>query len=76
MYEPIFDLSAEKKADTTQYRFLGKEGVSLEKVKVGSIEKEFLTVDAQAIQKLTEVAIDDVSHLLRSSHLEKLSKIH
>jgi len=70
-YQSIFDLSAEKKAESTQYRFLGKEGVEV--LKLG--EREFLVVKADAIRRLTEVAVDDVSHLLRSSHLEKLANI-
>jgi fumarate hydratase class I len=70
-YENIFDFNAEKKADSTQYRLVGKEGV--ETLKLG--EREFLVVKPEAIRRLTEVAVDDVSHLLRSLHLEKLTKI-
>jgi fumarate hydratase class I len=67
-YNPIYEIAADK---TTEYRHLGSEGVSVQKH--GS--KEFLQVTPEAIRKLTEVAIDDVSHLLRTKHLEKLSKI-
>jgi fumarate hydratase class I len=57
--------------DTTQYRFIGKEGVSV--VKLG--DKEFLQVDAEAIAKLTETAIHDINHYLRPDHLQQLANI-
>ena len=57
--------------DTTQYRFIGKEGVSV--VKLG--DKEFLQVDAEAIAKLTEIAIHDINHYLRPDHLQQLANI-
>lgn len=70
-YQSIFDFSAEKKSDSTQYRSLGNDGVELRKLG----DREFLIVKPEALRRLAEVAIDDVSHLLRASHLEKLSKI-
>ena len=57
--------------DTTTYRKIGSEGVSV--VKHG--EKEFLQVDARAISHLTEVAIHDISHYLRPDHLKQLASI-
>ncbi len=57
--------------DTTKYRLIGKEGVSV--VKLG--DKEFLQVSAEALTLLTETAIHDISHYLRSEHLEQLAKI-
>ncbi|CAN2174457.1 TtdA Tartrate dehydratase alpha subunit/Fumarate hydratase class I, N-terminal domain [Candidatus Nanopelagicaceae bacterium] len=57
--------------DTTQYRFIGKEGVSV--VKLG--DKEFLQVEPEAIAKLTETAIHDISHYLRPEHLQQLANI-
>ncbi|CAN2177399.1 TtdA Tartrate dehydratase alpha subunit/Fumarate hydratase class I, N-terminal domain [Candidatus Nanopelagicaceae bacterium] len=57
--------------DTTQYRFIGKEGVSV--VKLG--DREFLQVDADAIAKLTEEAIHDINHYLRPDHLQQLANI-
>lgn len=57
--------------DTTQYRFISKEGVSV--VKLG--DKEFLQVDAEAIAKLTEIAIHDINHYLRPDHLQQLANI-
>ena len=57
--------------DTTKYRFLTKEGVSVEKIG----DKQFLHVTAEAITLLTETAIHDISHYLRSEHLGQLAKI-
>ena len=57
--------------DTTQYRFIGKEGVSV--VKLG--DKEFLQVAPEAIAKLTETAIHDINHYLRPEHLQQLANI-
>ena len=57
--------------DTTQYRFIGKEGVSV--VKLG--DKEFLQVEPGAIAKLTETAIHDINHYLRPDHLQQLANI-
>ncbi len=57
--------------DTTQYRSLGKEGVSV--VKLG--DKEFLQVEPEAIARLTETAIHDINHYLRPDHLQQLANI-
>ncbi len=57
--------------DTTQYRLLSKEGVSV--VKLG--DKEFLQVTPEALTLLTETAIHDISHYLRAEHLGQLAKI-
>ena len=57
--------------DTTQYRLISKEGVSV--VKLG--DKEFLQVTPEALTLLTETAIHDISHYLRAEHLGQLAKI-
>ena len=57
--------------DTTQYRSLGSDGVSV--VKLG--DKEFLQVTPEAIAKLTETAIHDINHYLRPDHLQQLANI-
>jgi fumarate hydratase, class I len=57
--------------DETQYRFLGKEGVSV--VKLG--DREFLQVEPEAIAQLTETAIHDINHYLRPEHLQQLANI-
>ena len=57
--------------DTTKYRLLTKEGVSVEKLG----DKQFLHITPEALTLLTETAMHDISHYLRSEHLEQLSKI-
>ena len=58
-------------ADQTTYRLVSTEGVSV--VQLG--DKEFLQVDASAIEKLTAEAIHDISHYLRPDHLQQLATI-
>ena len=66
-FQPLF----EKTKDSTSYRKL--EG---DFVRTSSHEgKEVLHVESEGLRLLTETAFDDVSHLLRTAHLEKLSKI-
>jgi len=57
--------------DSTEYRLLSKEGVST----FSADGREFLKVEAKAISNLTEVAIHDISHYLRSEHLAQLANI-
>jgi fumarate hydratase class I len=66
-YQPIF----EKTKDSTHYRKLELPAPTV--VKLG--EMEFLQLPPETLTKLTDTALDDVSHLLRTSHLEKLAKI-
>lgn len=66
-FQPIFELGA----DTTEYRSLGKDGVS--EIRVDG--RTILSVDAAVLRKLTVEAIHDISHLFRTSHLEKLRAI-
>ncbi|MEI8214691.1 MAG: fumarate hydratase [Actinomycetota bacterium] len=58
-------------ADKTKYRLVSKAGVSV--IKLG--DKEFLQVEPSALTLLTETAIHDISHYLRTEHLEQLAKI-
>ena len=58
-------------ADRTKYRLVSKEGVSV--IKLG--DREFLQVQPSALTLLTETAIHDISHYLRTEHLEQLAKI-
>jgi fumarate hydratase class I len=58
-------------ADTTVYRSLGSDGVSV--IKLG--DQDFLQVQPEAIAKLTEVAIHDINHYLRPDHLKQLASI-
>ena len=57
--------------DTTEYRLLSKEGVST----FEADGRTFLKVTPDAIRNLTEVAIHDISHYLRSEHLGQLAAI-
>jgi len=57
--------------DTTQYRLLTKEHVSLTQFE----GKEILKIEPQALIYLANVAIRDVSFLLRTAHLEKVAAI-
>jgi fumarate hydratase class I len=57
--------------DSTQYRLLTKEGVSVKKH--GNLE--FLHVEPSALSHLSEVAIHDISHYLRAAHLQQLTNI-
>lgn len=66
-YTELFPLGA----DPTEYRSLGSDGV--ETIDLGGTS--FLTVSDEAIRSLTATAIRDISHLLRTSHLEQLTKI-
>lgn len=58
-------------ADTTDYRLVSTEGVSQVETPLGT----FLKVEPEAITLLTEIAMRDIAHLLRSSHLQQLANI-
>jgi len=66
-YSPTY----EKSSDTTNYRLLTKDFVSTSQFQ----GREFLLIQPQALTLLAEEGFRDVSHLLRSSHLEKLGRI-
>ena len=57
--------------DTTQYRLVSTEGVSA----FTAEGMEFLKVAPEAIENLTAEAIHDISHYLRTEHLQQLSNI-
>ena len=57
--------------DTTEYRLIGKDGVSEVTTPLGT----FLKVEPEAITLLTETAMRDIAHLLRTDHLKQLKKI-
>ena len=66
-YQEIF----EHGADTTQYRKLTSDHVSTTTFE----DQEILKITPEALTLLAREAMDDVSHLLRSSHLAQLAKI-
>lgn len=57
--------------DATNYRFLGRDGVST--LKLG--DQEFLSITPEAITNLSEIAIHDIQHYLRREHLAQLASI-
>jgi fumarate hydratase class I len=57
--------------DATEYRLVSTEGVSTFMAE----GMEFLKVSPEAIENLTAEAIHDISHYLRTEHLEQLSSI-
>ncbi len=57
--------------DLTEYRLLSKQGVST----FNADGREFLRIEPEAISNLTQVAIHDISHYLRSEHLMQLANI-
>ena len=57
--------------DSTKYRNLGTAGVSTEKIG----NREILAVTPEAIEALTSTAMHDISHYLRTEHLEQLASI-
>jgi len=57
--------------DKTEYRLLSSDGIST----FSADGKEFLKVSPTVIENLTEVAIHDISHYLRSEHLAQLANI-
>ncbi|MEZ4528513.1 MAG: fumarate hydratase [Desulfobacterales bacterium] len=66
-YQQMFPLGEDK----TRYRLLSKEHVSVKNFE----GKEILCVEPQALTLLADQAFRDVSHLLRSEHLEMLAAI-
>jgi fumarate hydratase class I len=57
--------------DKTEYRLLSSDGIAT----FSADGKEFLKVSPAVIENLTEVAIHDISHYLRSEHLAQLANI-
>ncbi|KAA3614018.1 MAG: fumarate hydratase [Calditrichaeota bacterium] len=66
-YQEMFPLAE----DTTEYRLLSKEHVS-----VKSFDgEEMLMVSKEALTLIAEHSFKDISHLFRSAHLKQLKKI-
>lgn len=57
--------------DTTEYRKVSSDYVSVEKIG----NRELLTIDPKGLELLAQEALSDVSFYLRTSHLEKLRAI-
>ena len=67
VFSEIFPLGP----DNTEYRLLSKDGVSEVETPLGT----FLKVTPEAITFLTETAMRDIAHLLRTDHLQQVSNI-
>jgi len=57
--------------DDTEYRLISTDGVSTVETPMGT----FLKVTPEAITLLTQTAMRDIAHLLRSAHLQQLRNI-
>ncbi|MFM7351347.1 MAG: fumarate hydratase [Actinomycetota bacterium] len=57
--------------DQTEYRLVSKDGLST----FEADGRTFLKISPEAIRNLTEVAMHDISHYLRSEHLQQLANI-
>ncbi len=58
-------------ADSTEYRLVTTDGIRVEKLG----DRSFLMVEPSTLTTLTETAIHDISHYLRTAHLEQLRRI-
>ncbi|MEY3266553.1 MAG: hypothetical protein RJA15_999, partial [Actinomycetota bacterium] len=67
VFSEIFPLGP----DTTEYRLVSTEGVSQVETPFGT----FLKVEPEALTLLTQTAMRDIAHLLRTEHLTQLSNI-
>ena len=67
IYEDLLPIGPDK----TEYRKITSEGVST----FDADGRTFLKVTPEAIKNLTEIAIHDISHYLRSEHLQQLASI-
>jgi fumarate hydratase class I len=65
-YEPTFQLGHD---NTTQYRLLTKEGVSV----IETAGRTFLKVEPDVLRLLAKEATNDISFYLRASHLKQLA---
>ena len=66
-YQPLFEFGP----DTTPYRQLATEGVSI----VTLDGQEFLRVDPSVLREVSRQAFDDIAHLLRPGHLAQLRRV-
>jgi fumarate hydratase class I len=71
MAEFIYEKPFQIQKDTTKYRLLSKEHVTV--IEAGG--RKILKVDPEGLRILAKTAVSDVSFFLRTSHLEKLAAI-
>ena len=70
-YSDILPTAGSNGEPETPYRLVTTEGVSTVEVE----GRTFLKVEPEAIRRLTEEAMHDISHYLRPGHLAQLRKI-
>jgi fumarate hydratase, class I len=70
-YSDLLPTAGSNGADETPYRLITTEGVSTVEVE----GRTFLKVEPEAIRRLTDEAMHDISHYLRPAHLAQLRKI-
>ncbi|MGW5076228.1 fumarate hydratase [Rhodococcus sp. NPDC004095] len=68
LYEDLLPIGE----DPTEYRLLTTEGVSTVE---GPDGRTFLQVEPEALRLLTETALHDISHYLRTDHLKQVASI-
>ncbi|MGW9339931.1 fumarate hydratase, partial [Streptomyces albidoflavus] len=68
LYEDLLPIGE----DPTEYRLLTTEGVSTVE---GPDGRTFLKVEPEALRLLTETALHDISHYLRTDHLKQVASI-
>ncbi|QCQ90240.1 fumarate hydratase [Rhodococcus sp. SGAir0479] len=68
LYEDLLPIGE----DPTEYRLLTTEGVSTVE---GPDGRTFLKVEPEAMRLLTETALHDISHYLRTDHLKQVASI-
>jgi len=71
MAEFIYEKSFQSGKDTTQYRILTKDYVEV----IVADGRKILKIDPRGLELLAKTAVSDLSFYLRTSHLEKLSRI-
>lgn len=69
LYEDLLPIGEDP---PTEYRLLTSEGVSTVE---GPDGRTFLKVEPEALRLLTETALHDISHYLRTDHLKQLASI-
>jgi fumarate hydratase, class I len=57
--------------DTTEYRLLTSDGISVRQ----ALGRDFLQIEPEVLTQLTATAMHDIAHLLRPAHLQQLRSI-
>ena len=71
MAEFVFEKTYQLGSDDTRYRFLGKDGVTVERWG----DKEFLVVEPSVLTELARTAMKETSFYLRASHQESVARV-